>query len=395
MSPQLIAHYRLSSKLGEGGMGEVYRATDTKLGRDVAIKIIPAAFAQDADRMARFTREAQVLASLNHPNIAAIYGVEEGALVMELVEGPALAERIAQGPIPLDEALPIARQIAEALEYAHDRGIIHRDLKPANVKITPEGRVKVLDFGLAKALASDPVSGNPVSSPTLTMRATVAGVILGTAAYMPPEQAKGKDVDRRADIWSFGVVLAEMLIGRQLYTGETVSEVLAAVIMKDPDLSGLPASTPAAIRKLLRRCLDKDPQRRLQAIGEARIAIDAGTSTDEQPVAPPSAASPRSLYPWILTSVLASALATLAFVHFREKPPEPALVRFTIPPPEKTAFVFTATANMGPPALSPDGRRLAFNARAPDGKVQTWIRSLDTLTAQPLEGTEGSLFPFR
>ncbi|HYL34321.1 MAG TPA: protein kinase [Bryobacteraceae bacterium] len=399
MSQQLIGHYRLSSKLGEGGMGEVYRATDTKLGRDVAIKVIPAVFAQDADRMARFAREAQVLASLNHPNIAAIYGVEERALVMELVEGPTLAERIAQGPIPLEEALPIARQIAEALEYAHERGVIHRDLKPDNVKITPEGRVKVLDFGLAKALSGDPISGNPASSPTLTMRATVAGVILGTAAYMPPEQAKGKDVDRRADIWAFGVVLAEMLAGRQLYTAETASEVLAAVIMQEPDLSGLPAGTPAAIRKLLRRCLDKDPLRRLQAIGEARIAIEetlAGPgATEEQPPAPPVAARPRSIYPWITASVLAIALAALAFMHFREKPSEAALVRFTISPPEKTAFVLTGpNPNNGPPVLSPDGRRLAFNARMADGKVLTWVRSLDTLRAQPLEGTEGANYPF-
>src|SRR5579862_8783244 len=219
MSPQqAIAHYRITSKLGEGGMGAVYRARDTKLNRDVAIKVLTDAFAADPDRLARFTREAQVLASLNHPNIAAIYGVEERALVMELVEGVTLAERIAQGAMPVDEALPVARQIAEALEYAHERGIVHRDLKPANVKITPEGRVKVLDFGLAKALAFDTSTGDPGSSPTLTMRATMAGMIMGTAGYMSPEQAKGKAVDRRADIWAFGVVLVEMLTGRMMYT---------------------------------------------------------------------------------------------------------------------------------------------------------------------------------
>src|ERR1043165_1289305 len=215
--PAFIAHYKMLSKLGEGGMGEVYRATDTKLYRDVAIKILPEAFAQDRDRMARFTREAQVLASLNHPNIAAIYGVEERALVMELVDGPMLSERIAQGPIPLEETMPIVEQLVDALEYAHEKGVVHRDLKPANIKITPEGRVKVLDFGLSKALAGDTAPADPASSPTLTMRATMAGVIMGTAGYMSPEQARGHSVDKRADIWAFGVVLYEMLTGRQLF----------------------------------------------------------------------------------------------------------------------------------------------------------------------------------
>jgi serine/threonine-protein kinase len=244
MSPQAIAHYRITSKLGEGGMGEVWRATDTKLGRDVAIKVLPETFARDPDRMARFTREAQMLASLNHPNIAAIYGVEERALVMELVEGPTLAERIAAGPVPLDEALPIAKQIAEALEYAHERSIIHRDLKPANIKITPETRVKVLDFGLAKALSNEG-AGDPSSSPTLTMRGTVAGVIMGTAAYMSPEQARGIAADKRADIWSYGVVLYEMLTGRHLFRGETVSDTLAGVLKTDPDWKALPARNTA------------------------------------------------------------------------------------------------------------------------------------------------------
>src|SRR5581483_10056319 len=219
------------------------------LNRDVAIKVLPDAFASDPDRLARFTREAQVLASLNHPNIAAIYGVEERALILELVEGPTLAERIAQGPIPLDEALPIARQIAEALEYAHEKSIVHRDLKPANLKVTPEGRVKVLDFGLAKALSAEPsVAAASASSPTMTMRATMAGMIMGTAAYMSPEQAKGKPVDRRADIWAYGVVLMEMLTGRTLHTGESVSETLASVMRDRPDFSTLPAATPPSVR---------------------------------------------------------------------------------------------------------------------------------------------------
>src|SRR5215469_196208 len=253
MTPQsAIAHYRITAKLGEGGMGVVYLATDTKLNRDVAIKVLPDSFAADPDRLTRFTREAQVLASLNHPNIAAIYGVEERAIVLELVEGPTLAERIAQGAIPLDEALPIARQIADALEYAHEKGIIHRDLKPANVKITPDCRVKVLDFGLAKAMASEAgATGRPEASPTLTMRATAAGVILGTAAYMSPEQARGQEADKRADIWSFGVLVYEMLTGRKLFDAPTVSDSLAAVLRADVDWSVLPVGLPSNIRTLL------------------------------------------------------------------------------------------------------------------------------------------------
>jgi serine/threonine-protein kinase len=248
-------------------MGEVYRATDTKLGRDVALKVLPSAFAQDEQRMARFQREARVLASLNHPNIAAIHGLEHQqevqALAMELVEGQTLAQRIALGPISLEEALPIARQIAEALEYAHEKGIIHRDLKPANIKLTPDGNVKVLDFGLAKALSEDPVAADISSSPTLSMAATKAGIILGTAAYMSPEQARGRGVDRRADIWSFGAVLFEMLAGRRAFAGENASETLATVIKDHPNWTFLPADTPRRIRELLRRCLAKDPRQRL------------------------------------------------------------------------------------------------------------------------------------
>jgi serine/threonine-protein kinase len=288
MSPQAIAHYRITSKLGEGGMGEVWRATDTKLGRDVAIKVLPEAFARDPDRMARFTREAQLLASLNHPNIAAIYGVEERALVMELVEGPTLAERIATGPIPLDDALPIAKQIAEALEYAHERSIIHRDLKPANIKITPEGRVKVLDFGLAKAAEEPSATGNASDSPTQTLTATRAGVILGTAAYMSPEQARGAAVDKRSDIWSFGVVLYEMLTGRHLFRGDTVSDTLAGVLKTDPDWGALPLNTPPAVRKLLRRCLERDRNRRLHDIADARIEIEEALAEPAPPAALPA-----------------------------------------------------------------------------------------------------------
>jgi serine/threonine-protein kinase len=383
MSPQSsIAHYRITAKLGEGGMGEVWRATDTKLNREVAIKILPDAFAQDPDRLARFTREAQVLASLNHPNIAAIYGVEERALVMELVPGPTLAERIAQGPIPLDEALPIAHQIAEALEYAHERGIVHRDLKPANIKITPEGRVKVLDFGLAKAISTEPPAGDPASSPTLTMRATMAGVILGTAAYMSPEQARGQSADKRADIWSFGVALYEMLTGRQLFTGATVSDTLAAVLRAEVDLSTI----PEPVRGVVERCLRKDARRRWRDIGDVRIALDEDPSTS---VAAPAAA--RRSYWWPpAAAILALALLALGFLHFREQP-QPGF-QVSLLPPEKTAFTLVG-AQTGGMALSPDGRTLAFIATQ-EGRTLLWVQRLDSLTARPLPGTDGAYRPF-
>ena len=255
-----LGHYDVTALIGEGGMGQVYQATDTKLNRQVALKILPEAFAADPDRLARFQREAQVLASLNHPGIAAIYGLEESddtrALVLELVEGPTLADRIAQGPIPVDEALPIAKQIAEALEAAHEAGVIHRDLKPANIKVRDDGTVKVLDFGLAKALEGD--GSNPSESPTVTAAATAAGVILGTAAYMSPEQARGKPVDKRADIWAFGAVLFEMLTGRSAFQGDTLSDTIVKILDREPDLQALPRDTPPTIEHLLRRCLDKD-----------------------------------------------------------------------------------------------------------------------------------------
>ena len=271
-----LGHYDVTALLGEGGMGQVWQATDTQLNRQVALKILPDAFAADPDRLARFTREAQILASLNHPNIAAIYGIEEAegtrALVLELVEGPTLADRIAKGPIPVDEALPIAKQIAEALEAAHEAGVIHRDLKPANIKVRDDGTVKVLDFGLAKALQPDP-EGDPSQSPTLTAAATQMGVIMGTAAYMSPEQAVGKSVDKRGDIWSFGVVLFEMLIGQRVFTGETVSHVLGAVLQVEPRWDALPASSPPPLMALLRRCLQKERKERLQHIGDARLEL--------------------------------------------------------------------------------------------------------------------------
>src|SRR5438034_1096934 len=272
-----LGRYEIRSQIGAGGMGEVYLARDEKLNRDVAIKILPGAFAQDSDRVARFKREAQVLASLNHPNIASIYGLEESngfmALAMELIEGPTLADRLATGPIPIDEALIFARQIAAALEAAHERGIIHRDIKPANVKVTDDGTVKVLDFGLAKVFADETPEANLSHSPTL-IKGTQAGMILGTAAYMSPEQAKGKAVDKRSDIWAFGCVLFEMLTGKQAFSGETLTDTLAAVVRAEPEWDTLPAATPDAIDHLLRRCLTKDAKQRLRDIGEARIEIE-------------------------------------------------------------------------------------------------------------------------
>ena len=390
-----LGAYEILAPLGAGGMGEVYRARDTKLGREVAIKILPPAFAGDAERLARFQREAQVLASLNHPNIASIYGLEDfggaPALVMELVEGPTLADRIAAGPLPLEEALGIARQIAEAVEAAHEKGIIHRDLKPANVKITPGGMVKVLDFGLAKALDDDRAGSDLRNSPTISLAATRAGVILGTAAYMSPEQAKGKSVDRRADIWSFGVVLLEMLTGRQVYAGETAAETLAAVMLKDASLDGLPPGTPAPLRKLLRRCLDKDARRRLQAIGEARVVIDdllTGAPVEETPPLPEvPAPAPRSvLWPLagglLVTSILALVFGTL---YFRQPASSERVLRYSVAPPEKS--------NIHTFAISPDGRYLAIAASA-EGKRRLWVRALDALDPQLLSGTDDAMYPF-
>jgi predicted Ser/Thr protein kinase len=390
MNPKAsIAHFRMISKLGEGGMGEVWRATDTKLGREVAIKILPESLAADPDRLARFQREAQVLASLNHPNIASIYGVEEHALIMELVEGATLAERLATAPIVVDEAVPIARQIAEALEYAHERGIVHRDLKPANIKITPDGRVKVLDFGLAKALATEAPAVDAMSSPTLTMRATQMGTIIGTAAYMSPEQAKGKAVDRRADIWAFGVVVVEMLTGKRMYTGETVSETLASVIKDTPDLAELTEAPPRLVQ-MVRRCLEKDPRRRLQAIGEARIVLEGPLEPEP---APPSPSAPAAVWrrraPWTAAGIFAMGVLVLGQFLWRANQPVlyPAL-RFNaaVGPDAVAAAYFTV-------AISPDGTRIVFPVRAANGD-RLATRLMDDATATPLVGTDGAEQPF-
>ncbi len=397
-----LGPYQIIAPLGAGGMGEVSRAHDTKLRRDVALKVVPPAFASDPERMGRFEREAYVLASLSHPNIASIYGIEESgdtrALVMELVEGPTLAERIQPGRIPLEEALEIARQLADAIEYAHERGVIHRDLKPANIKITPAGSVKVLDFGLAKALTGDldaapgSKSNSPAASPTLSMRATQAGMILGTAAYMAPEQARGKAVDRRADIWAFGVVLFEMLTGQPVFTGDSTTEIIASALKEEPNLERLPASTPPAVRRLIERCLNKDPKQRLQSIGEARIILSAPL---EAAAAPESgqpgtlAAQPSrrtNIMPWaVALGACLLALAGISLVHFRERPPAREIMRFQISPPG--AF------QVGFASISPDGRALAFVTNN-GGQSQVWIRALDTLESRLLSGTDGATYPF-
>jgi eukaryotic-like serine/threonine-protein kinase len=385
-----LGPYEILSAIGAGGMGQVYRARDSKLGRDVAVKVLLEVFAHDSDRMARFQREAKVLASLNHPNIASVYGLEDStnirALVMELVEGSTLQDRIQVGPIPLDEVLSIAKQIAEALEYAHDRGIIHRDLKPANVKVTSEDAVKVLDFGLAKALADDPGSSDVDTSPTLSRMPTRAGVLLGTAAYMSPEQAKSKSVDRRADVWAFGCVLYEMLTGKKAFPGDSVADTLAAVIKEEPDWSRLPSFTPARVRGLLQRCLKKDAKQRLQAIGDARVAIDeivAGSPEDTSLVVS------RGTRPWVAWSACAVACTmalTVAFAHFRENSPaQPRVVRFQIPLPENPVLQTT-----GAFAVSPDGQQLVFPAVGPDGVSRLWVRALDSLEVRALQGTESS-----
>ncbi len=388
-------------------MGQVFRARDTKLNRDVALKVLPDSFANDADRLARFTREAQTLASLNHPHIAAIYGLEESggvrALVMELVEGDDLSQRIARGAIPFDEALPIAKQIAEALEAAHEQGIIHRDLKPANIKVRADGTVKVLDFGLAKAM--DPATGSPSSasmSPTITTPAmTQAGMILGTAAYMSPEQARGSTVDKRADVWAFGVVLWEMLTGSRLFEGATVSDTLASVLKTEPDWSALAQTTPPAKRRLLRRCLEKDRKRRLDSAADARLEIDEALTV---PSTTDAAAQPRSAprstrFAWVVaaTAVLAAAALALPAVRYlRETSPASDAVSFDILPPENTQFggpEFGGTGDATQVAVSPDGRQIVFVAKAESG-YQLWLRPIGTVTARAIPGTQDGTYPF-
>ena len=440
-----LAHYKITGKLGAGGMGEVWRAEDEKLGREVALKVLPPEFAQDEQRLARFQREAQVLASLNHSNIAHLYGLEtvertagegftpspdtvplgegkgegegEGArpqdlktsrpqdpktpgpvtfLVMELVEGEDLSESISRGPITSAEAIPIALQIAEALEAAHEQGIVHRDLKPANIKLKADGTIKVLDFGLAKAWEADNTDSSLSLSPTMTQHATAAGLILGTAAYMSPEQARGQSVDRRADIWAFGVVLWEMLTGRKLFEGETVSDVLASVLKEAPSLDELPPETPSYLRRLVGRCLDKESKTRLRDIGEARIALvraeDEEVSAVSGPDAPETGPWRRRL-PWLAAGLATLAVVVLAALWFGRPTPESRVIRFETPPPADGRF-HLAPDNPGPVAVSPDGSMLAYSGRTPDGVIQLWVRALDEAEARALPGTENAQYPF-
>ena len=402
-----VGHYEILDTIGAGGMGKVLRARDLKLGRDVALKVLPAEVADQPERLARFRREAQILASLNHPRIGAIHGLEEAdgilALSLELVEGEDLAQRLARGALPLDETLAVAGQIAAGLEYAHERGVVHRDLKPANVKTTPDGGVKILDFGLAKAYDSDPASGSGSDlasfSPTLSRHMSAAGIILGTAAYMSPEQARGRPVDKRADIWSFGVVLYEMLTGQRLFTGETVTDVLAAVVRQEISWDALPPATPPALRQLLRRCLERDAARRLRDIGEARIAIEDAIAQPEAARLVGSqgeAAQPqkRPVVPWVVAAALALALALVAWAPWRSAPLPSTPLRLSV---ELGANVTLPrpTGNPGTSmVLSPDGRLLVFVGQTGAGMRLLHVRRLEQALASPLPGTEGASHPF-
>ncbi len=401
-SGTFLGPYQIIAPLGAGGMGEVYRGLDPKLRREVALKILPAAFAADPERRARFTREAQVLAALNHPHIAAIYGVEETdsvtALVLELVEGPTLDARIAGKPAPITEALAIAAQIADALEAAREKGIVHRDLEPANIKLTEDGRVKVLDFGLAKALV-DESAPDASQSPTMTTMTSRLGVIVGTAAYMSPEQAKGKAVDKRTDIWAFGCVLYELLTGQRAFAGDDVTDLIVAVMTREPDWTALPSAPPPRIVELLKRCLKKDPRARLHDIADARLEIedtiawgslDAGAGESLASSALILGATRRQKLVW---TALGAALAAfgaaglvLSGVWPRARPPNLRPLRVSIVHPEG--------GEVGAPAISPDGKRVAYRARRRDGMPLLWVRDLASGEAQPVPDTEDAALPF-
>jgi predicted Ser/Thr protein kinase len=385
-----LGSHKITALLGKGGMGEVYRARDLKLKREVAIKILPEEFAHDPDRVNRFQREAELLASINHPNIAGIYDLQEARgsryLVLELVEGETLADRIARGPLPVEEALQIAKQICEALEAAHEKGIIHRDLKPANIKLTKDGAVKVLDFGLARMRETTGAATNVSNSPTL-MSASSPGMIMGTAAYMAPEQARGKDVDKRADIWAFGVVLYEMLAGQPLFQGETVSDTLAAVLKEEPVWDRVPGK----VQRLVRSCLERDPKRRLRDIGDAWRQLEERTL--------PVTNRLQSWLGWGLASLSVVAVLAAALFFAMARSPVPstdAVTRFNIYAPEKTVFLGPTWNTIAVPqfALSPDGRTIVFVAGAPNGRSMLWVKSMEELSGHPLTGTDGGEAPF-
>ena len=389
--------YEIIASIGVGGMGEVYRARDTKLHRDVAIKVLPDIFAGDPDRLARFEREAHTLAALNHPNIAQIYGLEGSALVMELVDGEDLAARIARGALPLDEVLTVARQVADALEAAHDHGIIHRDLKPANVKVRTDGTVKVLDFGLAKAVGHPETrAANPTAMlPTITSPAmTHAGIILGTAAYMAPEQARGHAVDKRADIWAFGCLVYEMLTGRRAFGGDEVTDTIAAVVRGEPDWAVLPGDTPASIRRLLRRCLEKDRKRRLADAADARLEIEAAHATDEAgvPAAPQRARG--FAVPIVATAIVALlAGASVAWLATRSVPQAAPVVRLQAAFPDRTTLSIAPVGSEV--AIAPDGSRILYVGQAaPSSPTQLFVRTMDSGETSPIAGTEQAQFPF-
>ena len=387
-----LGHYGITALIGEGGMGQVYQATDTNLDRQVAIKLLPDAFAGDGDRLARFEREAKVLASLNHPNIGAIYGLEKSgdtrALVLELVEGPTLADRIKQGPIPVDEALPIAKQIAEALEAAHEAGVIHRDLKPANIKVREDGTVKVLDFGLAKAMQPDASDPNMSQSPTisLTGAATQMGMVIGTAAYMAPEQASGKVVDKRADVWALGAVLYEMLTGARPFVGDDVSKTLAHVIAIDPDWSTLPKALPPVLNNFLRGCLEKDPRKRIRDIGDVRLAMEGAFDTTVSAPAEPVALPQPQVWQrpaFLALAALVLVAATGVAVWTAIRPALSPVVRFTLAHDEEPQlFIATRSPDV---AISPGGEHIAYMAGVNGlGAEQLRVRALDRLTSEAL-----------
>ena len=391
-----LGSYEVVALIGSGGMGEVYQAHDTKLGRDVAIKVLPEAFAHDPQRLSRFQREAKLLASLNHPNIATIHGLEESNgthyLVMELVPGETLRERVArEGALPVEEALGIAKQIAEALEAAHEKSIIHRDLKPANVKVTPEGKVKVLDFGLAKAFAGEESGSDPSNSPTLSQAATLQGVILGTAAYMSPEQARGKPVDKRTDLWAFGCVLYELLTGKQTFSGEDITEILAAVVMKEPAFDALPSSISPSIRVLLQRCLRKDRRQRISDAADVRIEIDDALTSSPSGVASATVATPRNNLLWAVAAAVAIMAVVTSWGWWRSTRPVPQpLMRIDL----DLGSDAEVSATQGGLSLSPDGTRLVYSIRGSDRKLRLAVRSLDSSLATPLPGTEDAIDPF-